>query len=277
MESTSRFSPRHPVVAGMFYPAQKEKLRSDIEEMFSGTESNPIDGEIYGLVVPHAGYVYSGYVAAEAFHQLAHRQFETVAVIAPSHRDYFRGVSVYAGDYVTPLGDVRVDRLRAEKLMKSGTLIKATELGHREEHALEVQLPFLQSILDDFKILPLVMGTQDWESCYELGNSLGQILKDSKSLVVASSDLSHFYSVDKAHRLDHIVAEDIEQFEESKLFDDIQHRQCEACGAGPIVAAMIATKLMGAKKARVLSYHTSGEVSGDYNEVVGYLSGVFYN
>jgi AmmeMemoRadiSam system protein B len=268
---------RPPAVAGMFYPAQKEKLENDLEKMLAQAHSEKVEGQIYGLVAPHAGYMYSGYVAAEAYKQLMNRSYDTVAVIAPSHRDYFRGVSIYLGAYATPLGNLNVNQSLAENLLAHGTVIKATELGHREEHALEVQLPFLQTILSSFEILPLVMGTQDWESCYHLGTALGEVLGNTNSLIVASSDLSHFYSVQQANALDHIVAEHIDRFEEKKLFDDIQSRKCEACGAGPIVAAMIASKKMGARHARVLSYHTSGEISGDYKEVVGYLSGVFFN
>lgn len=271
------FKTRPPAVAGMFYPAQSDKLRTDVEKMFSQTQVEKINGQIFGVIAPHAGYVYSGYVAADAYKQLANRHYDTVAVIAPSHRDYFKGISLYLGDYATPMGTMSVNQELAEKLLAAEPVIKPSELGHREEHALEVQLPFLQVILDSFQILPLVMGTQDWESCYRLGKALGDLLKESNSLVVASSDLSHFYPVEKAHALDGLVAQDIENFEEKKFFDDIQSRRCEACGAGPIIAAMIASKHMGAAHARVLSYHTSGEVSGDNNEVVGYLSGVFYN
>ncbi len=271
------FKARRPAVAGMFYPAQRDQLKTDLEKMFSQTQVEKINGQIFGVIAPHAGYVYSGYVAADAYKQLANRSYDTVAVIAPSHRDYFKGVSLYLGEYATPIGAMSVNQELAEKLLAAEPAIKPSVLGHREEHALEVQLPFLQVILDSFQILPLVMGTQDWESCYRLGKALGDLLKDSRSLVVASSDLSHFYPVEKAHLLDGIVAKDIENFDEKKFFDDIQSRKCEACGAGPIIAAMIASKQMGASQARVLSYHTSGEISGDNDEVVGYLSGVFYN
>jgi hypothetical protein len=271
------FETRRPAVAGMFYPGEMKKLQTDLGKMFAGVQSEKVTGKISAIVAPHAGYVYSGYVAAEAYGQLSADSYDTVAVISPSHRDYFRGVSVYLGDYQTPIGQIPVNREICEKLLQNSPLIKASELGHREEHALEVQLPFLQTKLQNFKLIPIVMGTQDWETCHALGEALGKALKDTCSLVVASSDLSHFYSHDVARRLDAIVVRDVELFDEKQLFDDIQKKKCEACGAGPIIASIIAAKHMGATSAKVLSYHTSGEVSGDYDEVVGYLSGVFYN
>ncbi len=274
---THWYEPRRPAVAGMFYPGDRKKLQSDLEKMFAGVQSEKLTGTIMGMVSPHAGYVYSGYVAAEAYHQLRNGDYETAVVIAPSHRDYFRGVSIYTGDYVTPLGVMPVDRAICEKLLDNSPLIKVTELGHREEHSLEVQLPFLQTVLKDVKLVPLVMGTQDRETAFSLGHILGTVLKGTNSLVIASSDLSHFYSQDAAGRLDALVIRDVERFDEEQLFDDIQKKKCEACGAGPIIATIIASKQMGATAAKVLSYHTSGEVSGDYEEVVGYLSGIFYN
>ncbi|MBL7960140.1 AmmeMemoRadiSam system protein B [bacterium] len=275
-EKTS-FSPRKPAVAGMFYPREKNKLQSDLDNMFANVTSKRVSGKVFGIVAPHAGYMYSGYVAAEAYNQLADLSYDTVAVLAPSHRDYFQGASVYTGDYMTPLGAVPVDKKTCDQLLRYAPLIKATEMGHRDEHALEVQLPFLQVILKDFNLVPIVIGTQDHETCFRLGEILGEVLQGTNSLVVASSDLSHFYSQEKANRLDGLVVKDIENFDENKFFDDIQNRKCEACGAGTIVSAIIAAKHMGATSSKVLSYHTSGEVSGDYEEVVGYLSGVFYN
>lgn len=271
------FKPRRPAVAGMFYPGEKNKLRFDLSKMFAGVRSERINGKIIGIVAPHAGYMYSGYVAAEAYQQLSGSAYDTVVVISPSHRDYFHGVSVYTGDYETPIDTIPVDQKACEKLLTYAPLIKASELGHREEHALEVQLPFLQSVLEGFKLVPLVMGTQDRHTCFDLGEALGKVLMGTNSLVIASSDLSHFYSNDTARQLDGIAVRDVEQFDENKLFEDIQQKKCEACGAGPIISAMIASKLMGASSSKVLSYHTSGEVSGDFDEVVGYLSGVFYN
>ncbi|MBL7994114.1 AmmeMemoRadiSam system protein B [bacterium] len=271
------FNPRKPAVAGMFYPGEKNRLQADLNTMFANVTSKRVSGNVFAIVAPHAGYIYSGHVAAEAYNQLFDLSYDTVVVLAPSHRDYFQGASIYLGDYMTPLGAVPVDKNMCDQLLKYAPLIKATVLGHRDEHALEVQLPFLQLILKEFELVPIVIGTQDHETCFRLGDILGKVLQGTNSLIVASSDLSHFYSQEKANRLDGIVVKDIEDFDENKFFDDIQNKKCEACGAGTIVSAIIAAKRMGATSSKVLSYHTSGEVSGDYEEVVGYLSGVFYN
>jgi len=271
-----RFKTRRPAVAGLFYPADAEQLKDDIERTLQNAHSHGISGEIKGLISPHAGYMYSGYVAAEAYKQLD-SPYEVVVVISPSHRDYFKGISVYPGNYATPLGEVPVDLELIDQLVESVPMVQASELGHREEHGVEVELPFLQLKLPEFHLIPLVMASQDWHTSFVLGNALGELLKKKNALIVASSDLSHFYSVKIANQLDGVVVKDVEEFDEEKFSHDIQIRKCEACGAGPILATMIAAKKLGSNRAKVLSYHTSGEISGDYNEVVGYLSGVMHH
>ncbi|MBX7152683.1 AmmeMemoRadiSam system protein B [bacterium] len=271
------FKTRKPAVAGLFYPGGRTELTAELKAMFENTSSVIIQSPIYGLVAPHAGYMYSGYVAAETYQQLSECEYDTVVVISPSHRDFFHGVSVYPGDYSTPLGTVPVDRKLAEELMETTPVVIPSDLGHREEHGLEVQLPFLQYMLKDFVLLPLVMGEQDWETSAALGNALAKVLKNRRALVVASSDLSHYHHVRQANHLDHVVINDLEAFDEKRLHTDIRSHQCEACGAGAIFATMIASKQLNARHSKVLSYHTSGEVSGDYDEVVGYLSAVMFN
>lgn len=271
------FKTRQPAVAGLFYPGGRDELTAELRTMFVRAAEEKIETPIYGLVAPHAGYMYSGHVAAHTYHQLSGREYDTVVVISPSHRDFFHGVSVYPGDYATPLGTVPVDRKLAEELIEATSVVIPSELGHREEHGLEVQLPFLQYVLKDFVLLPLVMGEQDWETSTALGNVLAEILKNRRALIVASSDLSHYHPVRQANHLDHVVIKDLEAFDEKRFHTDIRSHQCEACGAGAILATMIASKQLNARHSKVLSYHTSGEVSGDYDEVVGYLSAVMFN
>ncbi len=267
---------RDPVVAGLFYDRLPGKLSETLESYVQAHPSLPAGTNIFGLVVPHAGYVYSGHVAGQAYAHVKGRHFDTVVVIAPSHRDYFQGASLYRGDYRTPLGIVTTDQDVVERLLASGFPFKATELGHREEHSLEVQLPFLQHVLGDFKLVPMVMGIQEWDTCVAVAQHLVEALSGRRALIVASSDLSHYHTDAEARRLDGVVVRDIEALDEQKLQDDIRSRQCEACGAGPIMAAMMATKGLGARHARVVAYHTSGEVNHEWDEVVGYLSGLFY-
>ena len=267
---------RHPAVAGLFYPSDSHKLRTEIQTMLSASESKPVTANIFGIVSPHAGYVYSGKTAAYGFNLLKNKNYNKVIIISPSHREYFAGVSVYNGDaYQTPLGVVSVDKELAQKIVEGSKTIFFGMEGHRQEHAVEVQIPFLQTVLKDFKIVPIVMGDQGRVFIEDL---TGQISKatDDKTVIVASSDLSHFYTKQKAFELDSVVAKHISNFDFEKLQDDLDHRKCEACGGGPIVVLMKAAALLDKKKSMLLNRSDSGDVSGDYSEVVGYLSAAIY-
>lgn len=268
---------RQPAVAGMFYPHDPAALRSQIDSFFGKVEEKGIEGEVISLISPHAGYMYSGQVAAAGYREIMGKDFRVVAIIAPSHQEYFSGISVYTGSgYETPLGIVGVDKKLAQALIAQHQNIVASLRGHQREHSLEVQLPFLQSALDDFRIIPIVLGEQDFETSRILGEALAQVLKGEKALIVASSDLSHYYHYEQAVRLDSIVTKHVEAFDYEGLWTDIEHRVCEACGAGAMIAAMIASRTLGANRAQVLLYQNSGDVTGDKSQVVGYLSAIFY-
>ncbi len=264
---------RPPAVAGIFYPAHAQKLRSDIDEMMSEAEHTPIPS-VSAVIVPHAGYVYSGRVAAAAFRQLGQTPWDVVVVMSPNHRDYFRGVSVYPGNYRTPLGVVPVDATLAKQLSEAHPQIVLSRLGHQQEHGIEVELPFLQYLFGEFVLLPIVMADQGWAMCERLASALEKVLSGKKVLVVASSDLSHFHRQEEAQVLDHHVISDVEMFDERRLHDDIRAGRCEACGYGPIIVSMMMARRSGCHTARVLTYRTSGDSNHDYNEVVGYLAGV---
>ncbi len=244
--------------------------------MFRTTPAASVKGKITGLIAPHAGYAYSGVVAASAYQLIRGLAIDNVAVISPSHRDRFGGVTVYPGQYATPLGNIPTNTELSGRLAELSPVILKSPLGHGDEHALEVQLPFLQYILKDFKIIPLVMGSQDWKTCSALGDALAKILAGTSSLIIASSDLSHYHDQETANRLDQKIIDAVNQFDEEKLYYEITAGKCEACGAGPIIAAMIASRLLGANQAKVVLYRTSGEVSHEYDQVVGYLAGVMY-
>ncbi len=270
---------RKPAVAGTFYPAEKETLDQKIAIYLENSRPVEIVSKVYGLIAPHAGYIYSGGVAARAYRQIVDRDFDIVVVISPSHRIYFEEVSVYDGDaYETPLGTIEVDKDKARRLAAMSPNIVISDLGHEiDEHALEVQLPFLQHILDDFKVLPVVMGNQDAANVDALAEALAELLKDCKALIVASSDLSHFHNYDKATLLDKVVVEDINQFDDTKLAQDLASNACEMCGGGPVLATMKTCRKLGATKAKVLLYRNSGDVSGEKDQVVGYLAGMLYS
>jgi len=268
---------RPPAVAGMFYPENKVTLDQDVAMVLEESREIDLQGEIIGMVVPHAGYMFSGGVAARAYRQLFDSKIEVVVVIAPSHCEYFTEISIYDGyAYSTPLGTLPVDKELAQELADQSPQIILSDKGHRfEEHALEVQLPFLQKIIDDFRFVPIVMGEHNQDNIDSLANGLAQVLKDKQALIIASTDLSHFYNDEKANSLDQVVVDDIENFDEEQLFQDLQSGECEMCGGGPAVAVMKACKLLGASQSQVLLYRNSGDITGDREEVVGYLSAIF--
>ncbi len=267
---------RPPAVAGLFYPSDSYKLRTDINNMLSMVESKPFAKHIVGIVSPHAGYVYSGKTAAYGFNLLKNKNYDKVIIISPSHREYFAGASIFNGNaYETPLGVVEIDKELAQKIIEGSKTIFFGMEGHRQEHAIEVQIPFLQTVLTDFKIVPIVMGDQGEVFVDDLANQIAKAV-DDKTLIVASSDLSHFYSKQKAFELDSIVAKHISDFDYEKLQNDLNSRKCEACGGGPIVVLMKAAGLLNKKKSMLLHRSDSGDVSGDNSEVVGYLSAAIF-
>ncbi|MBW7995441.1 MAG: AmmeMemoRadiSam system protein B [Candidatus Glassbacteria bacterium] len=271
---------RKPAVAGTFYPADRERLRSEIKNYLEKVEQDRTGEDIAALVAPHAGYMYSGPVAAVAYRQVQGKDYDTVVVISPSHREYFEFSSVFSGSaYETPLGRVEIDTgLSRELAESSGGTVRISGSGHlhSSEHALEVHLPFLQEVLGRFKLVAIVMGRQDLEACRDLGDSLARALRGGKSLIVASSDLSHFHNQKAAEGLDSRVVEKINLFDPEGLLADVAGHNCEACGAGSVAAAMFAARKLGATKAENLHYATSGEISGDFNQVVGYTASIFY-
>jgi hypothetical protein len=268
---------RPPAVAGMFYPSRPDILTQQVDDLLERAESRPIPGTIKGLLAPHAGYMYSGFTAAHGYKLLRGQSHITAVLIGPSHREYFDGVSIYSGDaYQTPLGTVMIDTSLRDALAASGHPIIVTSYGHREEHSIEVQLPFLQRVLTDFTILPIIMGEQRREYVETLAEALISTCRDRSVVIVASSDLSHYYPYHIAQELDRIVQEDVSQFDARKLLDDIEHERTEACGGGPLAAMLLATQGLGADRTEILHACNSGDVTGDKTGVVGYLSAVSF-
>lgn len=268
---------REPHVAGMFYPAKKKTLEDQITGFYSNVEIDDEIKNIGGIIAPHAGYVYSGRTAAYAYKTIMKKKYDTVIVISPSHREYFRRVSIYDGDaYKTPLGKIPINTELRNKLISESNLIYEGEEGHRGEHALEVQLPFLQIALQNFLLLPLVIGDQSREVVFELADILAGVI-DDKTLLIASSDLSHFYTKSQASAMDSRVVKHINNFDFENLQTDLETRRCEACGGGGIVAILKALSKKGYTKSKVVAQSDSGDVTGDDSEVVGYLSAIVYN
>ncbi|MCX5813226.1 MAG: AmmeMemoRadiSam system protein B [Proteobacteria bacterium] len=270
---------REPAVSGMFYPGNPEVLRHDIAKYLENATFDAVEGDVVGMISPHAGYAYSGPVAAYGYKSLLDKAYDIVIVIAPSHRAHFEGVAIQnKGGYRTPLGIVDIDEDISEEILKEGSAVNINLKAHTGEHSLEVHLPFLQVVLKSFMLVPLVMGTQDLSICEELSRCLYEVIKKSgkRVLIVGSSDLSHYYSYDKAVNIDNIIVEHLEKFDIKGLAEDFNRNKCEACGFGTMITTMTVAERCGATGSRVLKYANSGDVSGDKSGVVGYVSGVFY-
>lgn len=266
---------REPAVAGMFYPSSPSKLKDQVTQLLDITRTKEELLPLAGLVAPHAGYMYSGKTAAYAYNKIT-RPYQTVIVLSPSHREYFAGISIYNGEaYNTPLGNVPVNKLIREKLIFNSRNIFEGIDGHRSEHGIEVQIPFLQVVLKDFTIVPIVIGDQRRSFLDELAFKLSDVMDDN-TIIVASSDLSHFFPREAADKLDSRIEKNIADFNYDGLMKDLETSQCEACGGGAIVAMMKTADLLQMKKSKVLSRTNSGDVTGDYSEVVGYLSAAIY-
>ncbi len=264
---------REPAVAGMFYKEHPAELEKEVQLYLSRVKEEPLRGTVRGLISPHAGLRYSGLTAAHAYWQLREKSYDAVVVVGPSHHEYFDGISIHPGSaFHTPLGDVPIrDDVRSE-IASHHPSIELSGLGHRSEHSIEVQLPFLQAVFGKFSFVPIVMGEQRKELCYVLADALVQAGRRYNLLLVASSDLSHFHPYDDAVRLDRAVVRDIETFSTVEFMEKLEFNQAEACGGGPIVAVMKAASVLGATKAHILHYCNSGDVSPRRDSVVGYVA-----
>jgi MEMO1 family protein len=270
---------RPPAVAGLFYPADKVELENTclrfLENARAEIKTFP-PKKLFGIISPHAGYPYSGYTAAHGYSMLKKGDFDIVIVVAPSHREYFDGISVFSGKaYSTPLGEIEVDGpLRDSFIATAGEVAIESRAGHKSEHAIEVQLPFLQLTLGRFTLLPIVLGDQNRRYCKMLGGAIADLISGRNVLVVASSDLSHYYDYDTANEIDDVCMTDISGLDPDKFMDDLEGRRCEACGGGPISALMYAGRKLGKTHSEILYHCNSGDSTGDKSGVVGYLSAV---
>ncbi len=269
---------RKSIIAGSWYPGRPEALRSQIQGFLKAvSEPSGLTGDLIALIVPHAGYVYSGEVAARAYKLLLTRPFSQVVIVAPSHRYPFKGASIdQKTGYETPLGVIPVDQVLARAISDASPVFKYVPAGHAQEHALEIQLPFLQETLGNFSMVAIIQGSQDPATCEEMAQALAKALRGKKVLLVASTDLSHFHPYEKAVKLDKKVLDRVAAFDEKGLMQDLTQDQVEACGGGPMVTVMKTAKLLSADEARVLKYANSGDVTGDRSGVVGYMAAAIF-
>jgi AmmeMemoRadiSam system protein B len=270
---------RPAAVAGSWYPGSADRLAREVDDYVGRAQVEERDMPI-AIVAPHAGLKYSGPVAAFAYRAVQHGHFDAAVLIGPSHFIGFTGVSIWPrGAWQTPLGAVRVaEDLAREIAAVSGEVIEHP-LAHGREHSLEMQLPFLVHLLPGVPIVPMVMGYQDRETAFALGNALASAIANRSAgrvLLVASSDLSHYEDAPTAQTMDAVVLRVVERLDPEGLMQALEREPRHACGGGPNVAVLPAAKRLGATRARVLKYGDSGDVSGDKSSVVGYMAAAIW-
>ena len=277
---------RQPAQAGTFYPDTEGALRSQIQQSFLsklGPRSIPtipatLNNRTSGLIVPHAGYAYSGPVAAHSYHSLATSgMIESAIILGPNHTGLGSGVSTMTdGEWSTPLGDTPIDRDLAREIVDESDIIDVEDEAHRNEHSIEVQLPFLQFIYPRrFKFVPICMMLQDLETSIEIGESIAKIAERRRAVIIASSDWTHYEPQETAKAKDRQAIDVALSMDERKFQAVIEQNRVSACGYGPVTAMIHAVKLIGARRSSLLAYQTSGDVTGDKNAVVGYAAATF--
>lgn len=277
---------RRPCQAGAFYEGTAESLKRQIENCFlhelgpgkipEVVKTGP--RQVIGLVCPHAGYMFSGPVAAHAYHKLAlDGKPDVVVLFGPNHTGYGSALAVMnEGFWRTPLGDVEVDGELANQIVRESRIIDVDDSAHRFEHSIEIQLPFLQYLYgSEFKIVPICFLMQDLSSAREVGQAVAKVLAGKNAVIIASSDMTHYEPQESAKKKDEMALEAVEAMDEAKFYSVIEAHRVSACGYGPIAALITAAKILGAKEAKLLCYKTSGDVIGDYSSVVGYAAVCF--
>ena len=270
---------RRPVVAGMFYPANPQELTDMISTYLKNVSLDTPYPDVIGLVSPHAGIVYSGQTAAYAYKQVEGNSYEAVIIIAPSHREQFEGASVWAkGAYQTPLGLVPVHEELAAAIMAEDEAVRASRAGHRQEHSLEVQLPFLQLTVKDLKIVPIVVQDYSFANCQRIAGAIVRSCQGKNVLLVASTDLYHGESYADCRRISGSTLENIAALEPKSLHQSFRNGESQACGAGPVVIVEMVAQQLGANQAQLLHQTNSNDVTGQKGGyVVGYGALVFYH
>ena len=273
---------RHPYRAGSFYAATASRLNRELAGCFThkfgpGAPPSPPRQDLtntIALISPHAGYMYSGPIAATGFHYVATEgQPDTVIIVGPNHTGYGSGASVFIeGLWRTPLGDIPINASLASVIQRDSQYLDIDPLAHRYEHSIEVQLPFLQYVYEQFQLVPICMQMQDLEVSSDIGNAIANAVEGLNVLIIASTDFSHYEPQPVALQKDDKAILAITQLDQEALQKVIQTYNISMCGYGPVSAAIVAAKRLGAAKGRLLQYKTSGDISEDFSQVVGYAS-----
>jgi AmmeMemoRadiSam system protein B len=268
---------RPPAVAGTWYPETTGALTREVDEYLGAASKGP-PGKLMAVIAPHAGMMFSGPVGAYAYQATAGHTFDVAVLVGPSHYLAFEGAALWPdGGFDSPLGIARVDE-EAARLLAQCAVVKPMPVAHRREHSLEMQLPFLRRLHPDLSIVPVLIGLQHRATIDALADALVQTFSGRRVLLVASTDLSHYFDATTAATLDARVKERVAAFDPDGLIDlfeeypEHERGRYVACGGGAAIAVMKAARGLGATHGRVLKYAHSGEVSGDYSAVVGYLA-----
>lgn len=271
---------QEPVASGTFYPAEPGALGQQIDGYLSVADPAKVDGDIVALISPHAGYIYSGPIAAYGFKEISGRRYDTVIIIGPSHRLVFDGAAVLGKDYYeTPLGKVPIDRVFEERLIRAEkATIRKDPRVYADEHSIEVQIPFLQRSLKDFMIVPVVIGRPDYVTCRAVARGVAKTAKGSgkKVLIIASTDLSHYLKYNDALIRDQATLSEMLNYDPMRFARKVAEGECELCGSAPVITVMLACSELGADRISLLKYANSGDTAGDKSRVVGYGSLVIY-
>ena len=265
---------KEPNVSGQFYSADPKKLSDHIDLLFKTASISPSEKTVEILISPHAGYVYSGPVAAYGFKAVSQKNFKTIVILAPSHFYGFEGISIWKqGGFKTPLGTIAVDEEFTNKLMSMNERFTFDPNAFEQEHSLEVQLPFLQKIYKDFKIVPIIMGQPDFKLCQDLATSLNRLIGDHQDiLVLVSTDMSHYHDDSFARKMDLSTLETIKTLDAEHFWKQCRVRKMEMCGYIPVTTAILLAKERNLSDVQILKYANSGDATGDLDRVVGYTS-----
>lgn len=264
---------RYPAVAGSFYESNPARLSAQVDACFAANPAPTAKERFIGAVVPHAGLMYSGHVAA-AFYRLAELPKRFI-ILCPNHTGlgHFAAIN-REGTWRTPLGEVAIDTKLADALMAKAPLLRQDEAAHAREHSLEVQLPFLQRLLGELTFVPICLGAPRFKMCEEIGNAIADVLSaDSAPVgILASSDLNHYEDQNTTMQKDELAIEQVVALDPKELWKVVDESDVSMCGYIPTTTMLIAAKKLGATKARLIKHATSGDINHDYSHVVGYAS-----
>ncbi|MDP3791154.1 MAG: AmmeMemoRadiSam system protein B [Candidatus Omnitrophota bacterium] len=268
-------------LAGSWYPASKIQLEKQLQGYLDAASPDKLEGDILALIVPHAGYIYSGPVAAYGYKLLEGKRIKTVIILGFSHGKYFNGMAIYdKGFWRTPLGDIQIDEALADEIKKNPRVKFNPDL-FKEENSIEMQIPFIQMVLKDVKIVPIAFGMQDYTGAESLALTLAEIVSSPSAprndiLIVASTDLSHYHSHDEANKIDRYTIGTLNKLKSKEFYDEGKLGICELCGLMPVTASLLVAEKLGYDRIKELKYADSGDITGDKSRVVGYYAGAVY-